>query len=211
MYDGRGRHPRPPPITASLRNQSQNELYSPSSHTNRSVNISNTTTTHNKTTTQHRTTTKHPTTSREYARRKVGMLLGISIIMIIGSKQNSPILSLRFSIESNSVKNFTKHDVTEISTQEGVFCSELCLLLHAKGGGRWVERYYLLSNYPIPRISNYESGGLRLPRKLNESSVILLPVNQSTSIWIKKTIVISQIPQYPKVAYLSKHSYYHSS
>lgn len=137
--------------------------------------------------------------------------LGISIIMIIGSKQNSPILSLRFSIESNSVKNFTKHDVTEISTQEGVFCSELCLLLHAKGGGRWVERYYLLSNYPIPRISNYESGGLRLPRKLNESSVILLPVNQSTSIWIKKTIVISQIPQYPKVAYLSKHSYYHSS
>lgn len=131
--------------------------------------------------------------------------LGICIVMIIGSKQNSPILSLQFSVENNCVKNFTKHDVTEISTQEGVFCSELCLLLHSKGGGRWVERYYLLSNHPIPRIPNYESGGLRLPRKLNESNVILLPVNQSTSIWIKKTIVISQIPQYPKVAYLSKH------
>lgn len=130
--------------------------------------------------------------------------LGVCTIMIVGSKQNSPLLSLQYSIEGYIVKNFTKHKVAEINIQDGLYFSELCLFLHSKGGGRWEEQYYLLSNYPIPKIPNHESGGLRLPRELTKSNVILLPASQSTNIWIKKTITDISIPQYPRIAYRPK-------
>lgn len=130
--------------------------------------------------------------------------LGISVLMIIGSKKNASVLSLQYSIESNLVKNFTKSNIVQINTKRDIYFSELYLLLHSKGGARWEERYYLLSNLPIPKILNYESGGLRLPRRLSESNVILLPATQNTNMWIKKEIVDISAPRYPRIAYLKR-------
>jgi len=132
------------------------------------------------------------------------LFISICLYSLWGSKRYREILSLRYFLNGVIAKNQSDQKTHSVNVMNSIFISKLLLSLHMRGG-HWLEQYYLVSNKPIQKVINHESGGLHIPKDLWDNGVVILPVNEQTNNWIKQAIGDSNVPQYPVVAYLSRH------
>ena len=128
--------------------------------------------------------------------------LALGMFFILFSRYFYNLSTTQYVLNESGASNHGKVTVS-VSTELPVYTSLLPLLFNGRGGGIIQLPVYLVSNTPIPNIPRYGTLALDLAKKAMDLGIVVLPVNEKTTDWIRQATNITP-PEYPKVAYIQK-------
>ena len=96
-----------------------------------------------------------------------------------------------------------------LDTNQSMFIADFSVKYSVRGAILY-EHFLILSGCPFPPISGLEDKNIWAINEFWEKKIILLPADDKTKAWLCAVTGISQIPQYPKVAYLQKDDFWRS-
>lgn len=129
--------------------------------------------------------------------------LGVGIFLLVCLLSYYELACLQYYCDGSSAFIQYRRNAHHIHTNNDLFISELPVAFSVKGG-IWHIRYYVLSSCPLSEIKYNKNGGLQLLKELYDQNVVMLPVNADTQNWLVQTIRITQVPQYPRTAYVPR-------
>lgn len=133
----------------------------------------------------------------------IGALIFFTFAFILFRSRHyySDVTGMHYFCENNTVTNQNGEQKHCLDTDNSFFISEVTVTFNVKGA--WREHFFILSAEPL-QIGSLETSGLKVIKNLWDRGIIIVPVNEETQVWIKQAVGISEVPKYPKVAYLQK-------
>lgn len=116
---------------------------------------------------------------------------------------------ITYHCDSALIENRCMGKTHSLDTNQSLFIADFPVKYSAKGA-TWYEHFLILSGCPFPPISGLEDKSIWAINAFWEKNIILLPADDETKAWLCAATGISQIPQYPKVAYLQKDDFWRS-
>ena len=122
-----------------------------------------------------------------------------SCFQLLMRRKVIPLLALQYCCKHNAVCNSNGLGSTFVDTRTSLFISKISV----EGNTRipWSEHFYFISNKPIAFVPNHEGNGLCVVKSLAKQGVVILPITETTGVFVAKLVDSITIPTYPKVAY----------
>lgn len=136
-------------------------------------------------------------------------LLGVMLFFCIGLfftivRYKSIAWKITYHCDSALIENRCMGKTHSLDTNQSLFLADFSVKFNGRGVTPGYEHFIILSGCPFPPISGLEDKSIWAVNALWEKNIILLPADDETKAWLCAATGISQIPQYPKVAYLQK-------
>lgn len=142
-------------------------------------------------------------------------LFGVIMLFCIGLfftivRYKSKAWKITYHCDSALIENRCMGKTHSLDTKQSMFIADFSVKFNGRGVTPGYEHILILSGCPFPPISGLEDRGVWAVNVLWEKNIILLPADDETKAWLCAATGISQIPQYPKVAYLQKDDFWRS-
>ncbi len=136
------------------------------------------------------------------------MIFCIGLFFMI-ARYKSKAWKITYHCDRALIENSCMGKTHSLDIHQSLFIADFSVKYSAKGA-TWYEHVLMLSSCPFPPISGLEGKGVWAVNVLWEKNIILLPADDETKAWLSAVTGISQIPQYPRVAYSQRDDFWRS-